>query len=101
MTGRGTRNGGSVTWVQVALATCLVTSFASACGKRTAELPPPVARAVAVVDGLRAHPDAPDSVLAAHGLDSRSFDSLLFEIAEDPVLAEAYTRAIHGNLAKP
>ena len=82
-----------------ALVPLLVASAGAACRGRAEKMPPPVARAVAVVSGLRAHPQASDSVLAAHGLDARSFDSLLYVIAEDPALADAYTRAIHGTPA--
>ena len=31
-----------------------------------------------------------DAVLAANGLDAASLEALLYEIAEDPALAEAY-----------
>jgi hypothetical protein len=81
------------------VALVVASAGAAACREHAAEVPPPVARAVAVVSDLRAHPGASDSVLAAHGLDARAFDSLLYAIAEDPALADAYTRAIHGTPA--
>lgn len=76
----------------------LLALVSTACARGAESLPPPVAQAIAVAEGLRVHPDAPDSVLAAHGLDAGRYDSLLFAIARDTALASAYTRAIHARV---
>jgi len=89
-TGAGGRDG-------LRLVSATVTGLACACASPAASLPPPVARAVAVAEGLRVRADAADSVLAAHQLDRQSYDSLLFEIARDTMLARLYTAAIHAG----
>ena len=53
-----------------------------------------VDRAVAVTLGVKAHPEAAESVLTAHSLTVASFDSLMWVIAMDSAKAVAYKQAI-------
>ncbi len=53
-----------------------------------------VDRAVATAQAIQAKPAAADSILAAHGLTRAGFDSLMYEVAADPALAQAYTEAM-------
>ena len=53
-----------------------------------------VDRAVAVTLGIKANPEAAESVLAAHNLTPVSFDSLMWVIALDSAKSTAYKKAI-------
>lgn len=78
----------------------------AACGE-AAERPPeagPSVDSVAVVpawidevagmaNDIAARPAAADSILAAHDMTRAAFDSLLYEVAADPMLTAAYQEA--------
>jgi hypothetical protein len=83
---------------RLALGTALL--LAAACGRSegsaaggTSDMTA-VDRAVAVARGIRAHPTAADSILAAHDLTRDGFDALMYDIAADSALARAYTEAV-------
>lgn len=49
--------------------------------------------AVTVAREISADPEHADDVLARHGLDRRKLDAMMFEIAADPALTDAYMAA--------
>ncbi|WAS96951.1 hypothetical protein [Nannocystis punicea] len=49
--------------------------------------------AAAVAKEIAADPEHADDVLAKHGLDRSKLDAMMFEIAADPALTEAYMAA--------
>lgn len=59
-------------------------------GAAAAPLDPKVAKAVEVADAIAKNPDDADAILEKHGLDREKLDAMMFEIAKDPALAEAY-----------
>lgn len=44
-------------------------------------------------------PEQADAILARHGMDRESLEALIFEIAKDPKLREAYNHARQASLA--
>ena len=50
--------------------------------------------AVATAQAIQAKPAAADSILTAHGLTRAGFDSLMYDIATDPEMAQKYAEAI-------
>lgn len=56
-------------------------------------VPAEVQHAVAVERGVQAAPNKADSVLAAHGLTTAGFDSLMYRIAADSALRAAFAAA--------
>ena len=46
-----------------------------------------------VANAIQARPAAADSILSANDMTRAQLDSLLYEIAEDPALTEAYQQA--------
>ncbi len=50
--------------------------------------------AVAAARTIQAAPAATDSILTAHGFTRAGFDSLIYEIAADPLRARAFTEAV-------
>ena len=53
----------------------------------------PVAVAVSAARQIIENPGAAEDVLTQHGLTLAVFDELLYQIAADPALSDAYTRA--------
>jgi len=53
-----------------------------------------VDRAVVTARAIQADPAAVDSILRAHGLTRPGFDSLLYAVAADPTLAQAYVEGM-------
>lgn len=47
----------------------------------------------AVADAIEARPGAIDSILQANDMTREQLDSLLYEVAADPTLTQAYQRA--------
>ncbi|MDZ4754412.1 MAG: hypothetical protein SGJ11_07935 [Phycisphaerae bacterium] len=47
-------------------------------------------RAVAMAKAIEANPDAADEILKQHGMTEEGFEDLLFEIAGDPAMSQAY-----------
>ena len=58
------------------------------------QLPAPVAKAVELAKVVQADPANADAVLAAKGSSRAELDGLLYEIARDPTLTDAYARAL-------
>jgi hypothetical protein len=50
--------------------------------------------AVTVAKEIEADPDRVDAILEEHGLTEETFEELLYEIAEDPVLSQEYQQAL-------
>jgi hypothetical protein len=50
-------------------------------------------QAARLANAIEKDPDAADKLLAAESLSLEDFDTLLFEVAQDPLLAEAYAKA--------
>lgn len=59
----------------------------------TAVVPEWVTEVAVVANAIEARPGAADSILEAHAMTRSRLDSLLYEIAEDPVLTGAYREA--------
>lgn len=57
-------------------------------------LPPQVARAVELAQAVRAQPTDTEAALASKRATAAELDALLYEIAADPALTEAYTAAV-------
>ena len=57
------------------------------------EVPAWVADVAAVANAIEARPMAVDSILEAHEMTRARLDSLLYEVAQDPVLTAAYREA--------
>ena len=77
----------------VAACCALVLAGCSADEERVADqptVPEFVTTAARVADAIGQHPEAADSVLAAHDMTRARFDSLMFEIAIDPDLTKAF-----------
>jgi len=49
-----------------------------------------VDRAVAMAKAIEANPDAGDEILKQHGMTEEGFEDLLFDIAGDPAMSQAY-----------
>jgi hypothetical protein len=67
----------------------LLLSFLFACGGPGTPASK-VDQAVAVARDLRARPAEPEKVLADHNLSADQWETLMFEIADDPTLAAKY-----------
>lgn len=59
----------------------------------TAVVPVWVEDVAAVANAIEQRPGAVDSVLGAHGMTRSRFDSLIYVVAADPTLTEAYQAA--------
>lgn len=57
-------------------------------------LPANVARAVELAKIVQADPDGAEAALTAKGSSQAELDGLLFEIAADPALTDAYAQAL-------
>jgi hypothetical protein len=55
-----------------------------------------VETAAAVARELRSNPAAADEVLRRHGMTEQRFEELMYEIAEDPEMSEAYAKRVGG-----
>ena len=83
------------------LAAGLLVAVVAACGDApeagdemtTPSAPAWVDSVATVANALEARPSAADSILGAHGMRRARLDSLLYEIAADPALTEAYQAA--------
>lgn len=62
-----------------------------------ADLPEPVAQAVAIAQEFQTNPQGVESVLQAHDLSMPEYEALLYEIALDPELSRLYTRALESR----
>jgi hypothetical protein len=51
-----------------------------------------VEKAAAIARELRADAGAADAVLRRHGMTEQQFEDLMYEIAEDPEMSEAYAK---------
>ena len=60
----------------------------------TTTTPPKAAQAAAIAKDLRANPDDADAILAKHGMTRQQFEDLMYEIAADPAMSEAYTAKV-------
>lgn len=58
-----------------------------------AAVPSWVGEVAGIADAIEARPVAADSILEAHEMTRAALDSLLYEIAADPGLTEAYQQA--------
>ena len=59
----------------------------------TQPVPAWVGEVAVVANAIEARPSAVDSILEAHEMTRATLDSLLYEVAEDPVLTAAYREA--------
>ena len=59
-----------------------------------AEVPESVKKAAAIARAIQADPDSMDRILEDEGMTREDFEDLLYEIAADPVLSEAYVREL-------
>lgn len=59
----------------------------------TVAVPEWVDDVAAVADAIEARPGAVDSILQANDMTREQLDSLLYEVAADPTLTQAYQRA--------
>ena len=59
----------------------------------TQPVPAWVGEVAVVANAIEARPSAADSILEAHEMTRATLDSLLYEVAEDPVLTAAYREA--------
>lgn len=84
-----------------ALGVGLVTLAAIACGEAPETEADPMSEAAPgwvdsvamVANAIEARPAAADSILAAHEMSRARLDSLLYQIAGDPALTDAYQAA--------
>ncbi|MFO7892561.1 MAG: hypothetical protein R6U63_02405 [Longimicrobiales bacterium] len=84
-----------------ALPTLALLALFTACGDtadRPAEteeaaVPGWVDNVAAAANAIQLQPEATDSILAAHGMTRMVFDSLIYEVAADPALTDAYQEA--------
>lgn len=86
-----------------ALPTLALLAALTACGDtgdRPAEIdeaeaavPAWVDEVAAAADAIQTQPEATDSILAAHGMTRVVFDSLIYDVAADPALTDAYQEA--------
>ena len=53
-----------------------------------------VDRAAAVANAIKADPSRADEVLRQHGMTEKEFEDLMYEIAADPALSEAYNAKV-------
>jgi hypothetical protein len=79
-------------------AACCALSLAACSGENepaddAQDVPDVVAQAAEVARAISQHPEAADSILAAHDLSRAQFDSLMFEIAMAPELTAAFEEA--------
>jgi hypothetical protein len=58
-----------------------------------AAVPEKAARAARIADAIAAEPDRADAILEENGLSREEFEALLYEIAEDEALSQAYQAA--------
>ncbi|MGB1274349.1 MAG: hypothetical protein ACPG77_01260 [Nannocystaceae bacterium] len=58
---------------------------------------PKVTKAVAVAKEIEANLENADAVLAKHGLDRDSLEQMMYDIARDPAMANAYEEALVGE----
>lgn len=80
---------------RLGLACGVALMLATACGReRDGSAMTPFDHAVAAAKAIRANPARADSILRTHGFTRAAFDTLMYEIAGDSVLAQAYTDAI-------
>lgn len=61
--------------------------------RETGSVPAWVSEVAGVANAIEARPGAMDSILAVHEMARATLDSLLYEIAADPVLTAAYREA--------
>lgn len=64
-----------------------------ASGGSAPAVPEKAAKAAALAKELEANPDDADAILKSHGMTQQQFEDLMFEIAADEALSEAYARA--------
>jgi hypothetical protein len=84
-----------------ALLTLALPAVFTACGDtadRPAEadetaVPAWIDHVAAAANDIQARPQAADSILAAYGMTRMVFDSLIYEVAADPALTDAYQEA--------
>ena len=60
------------------------------------EVPAQVAKAAKLADAIEADPESADQILADLEMNREDLDSLMFEIAADPLLSAAYQQARTG-----
>jgi hypothetical protein len=60
----------------------------------------PAKRAAAIATELKASPDNAEQVLAKHDLTIEEFERLMYEVAADPEMSEAYQVALASNTGK-
>lgn len=66
------------------------------CDSGSASLPEGKAeRAAVIAKEVKTSPDKVDAVLAKYEMTADDFESLMFEVAEDPELSDAYTKALN------
>jgi hypothetical protein len=53
---------------------------------------PKVAKAAALAKELKANPDDADAILQRHGMTREQFDELMYEIASDEAMSQAFER---------
>lgn len=83
----------------------MMTLAACGGGEKKAEAPPPppppvavpavdpaVAQALDLAEAIRANPAGADQVLTAKGMTQAQLDDLMYKVAADPKLAEAYEK---------
>ncbi len=58
------------------------------------QLDPKVAKAVAIAKEIEGNMDDTDAILEKHGLDRDSLEQMMYEIARDPTLSNAYEQAL-------
>jgi len=83
---------------------CLAVLLAACGGDRTdsndggAEpaAPSKAVRAATIANEIAANPDNAEAILKEHGMTEAEFEALMFEIAEDEALSEAYEKARGG-----
>ena len=64
-----------------------------ASGGTAPAIPEKAAKAARLAKELEANPDDADAILQRHGMTQQQFEDLMYEIAADETLSEAYARA--------
>jgi len=63
----------------------------------SSELPDPVSVAIAITGEIESNPERAEEILEEHGMTEEAFDELMYRIAADPALREAYNAARGGS----
>jgi len=81
--------------IAAALAACSTDSKAPASGDAGggSDIPAKSAKAAKIANEIAANPNDAEAVLERHGMTATQFEALMYEIAEDEELSEAYERA--------